>query len=338
MMRKNINKRYALRMRYLIILISVLIFSSSGLFAYGTLSGTILTNLHQTGQVNYFTATNAGDLSAFFTNSAGVTNKGNVNGPNATTTVNPGFDLSMLRFTNGRTNNGAAANTYLSYGGYITNHGNQSESLSFTISNFISTPAWITNIYTLYTNGIVAAGPSNTIHFTKAGVPPNNILRYAVRLWTPAWIGNGASNEIYFHVNDGAPALGDSWPNSAAILPATSDAANLRDNQTNFLMARVQGPVLHLSKTVDVANARPFELITYTIVYTNVGSANALGLKIRDTIPNNTTNASNLLVSTNGSASIAGGAVVGKQVRFTNFAGVVGPGKYGALQFTVRVK
>lgn len=297
--------------------------------------------LRQTGAVNYFTATNAGDLSAFFTNSSGVTNSGTVTGPSALTVVNSGYDLSMLRFTNssgsGRTNNSAAANTFLFFNGFVTNHGNVSDSLVFTVSNWISTPNWVTNIYTLYTNGILALGPSNTIRFTKAGVPPNNVVTYSVRLWTPSWIGNGASNMIFFRIHDSAPALGDTWPNAAAIYPATPDAGNLRDNQTNYLMARVQGPVLHLSKIANVINVRPFELITYTIFYTNVGSANALGLKIRDTIPNNTTNASNLQVSTNGSVYFASGTVVGRQVRFTN-SGPVGPTKYGALQFTVRVK
>jgi uncharacterized repeat protein (TIGR01451 family) len=53
-------------------------------------------------------------------------------------------------------------------------------------------------------------------------------------------------------------------------------------DQHTFL---VPGPSFYLTKTADLANPYPGELVTYTVVFGNEGSADALGVVVSDTLP-----------------------------------------------------
>ena len=143
-----------------------------------------------------------------------------------------------------------------------------------------------------------------------------------------------------------------SRPGPGAIPPATQDDAALqRDYQTKNLFVSVAGPVIRLSKSVSSPGVRPYELLTYTIAYTNVGGAAAFNLQVQDILPTWTTNVTNsLAISLNGAAfnSMSGAvdadnaeftSVAGKAaVRFRPNGGTVNAGEYGALRFSVRVK
>jgi uncharacterized repeat protein (TIGR01451 family) len=312
---------------------------ASSLQAYGTLSGSEITNMTVTNQHVNTNVVLSGALSAAFTNSAGIVGFGFVQGAKVRTTVNAGYDLSVIRMTNARTNLSAVAGSFVLFGGMVTNFGNSSDNITFKVTNIYATAGWSGPYLSLLINSAVVQGPAAGIAYVMANVAPGAVVRYAVQLNVPGALVNGASNRLRLTVEDGIGVSGDAWPPAGAIPPAVADTANARDLQTNFLLASVQGPVLRLSKSASVANARPFELITYTISYTNVGAAAALNVRIFDNIPSNTTNISGMSNRHMAGAWVANGSTpTAKQVRFTPNGGVVPAGEYGLLKFTVQVK
>ncbi len=81
-------------------------------------------------------------------------------------------------------------------------------------------------------------------------------------------------------------------PSATGIRSATISIAN-DDSDENPYTFVIQGtgtsPQLSLSKSVDKNNAAPGEELTYTIIYSNIGDANATAVIILETIPDNTT-------------------------------------------------
>jgi uncharacterized repeat protein (TIGR01451 family) len=94
------------------------------------------------------------------------------------------------------------------------------------------------------------------------------------------------------------------------------------DTATTFVTA----PVMSIDKTVDVANADPGDIITYTLDYKNTGTGNAANVYIKDTIPSDTSYVS----STPAYTSVSGNTYTW---HFTNVA----PGNY-SIELKVQVK
>ncbi len=340
MIKKNI-KEVSDMIRQISIIVVVLSVTMTGLLqAYGTGSGAIITNMTVSNAQVATNLADPGTLSASFTNDAGIVNLGFIQGAKVRTTVTPGYDLSLVRFSTAMTNLSAVAGSFVTFDGIVTNFGNVTDPIVFKVSNIYTSVGWVgVNSYTLYTNGTPIGAATTGVDFTMPGVPAMGIVPFSIRLDVPMTALNGASNVFQVIVQNTAAPAGDTWPGAGAIAPATADTVNARDRQVYTLLASVQGPVLHLSKVADVNNARPYEYITYTISYTNVGSASALGVRIFDNIPSNTTNISGMSNSHMAGAWVANGTTpTTRQVRFTPNAGTIPAGEHGLVKFTVQVK
>ena len=267
----------------------VAVFGVTGLYAHGTSSGSVVSNAVLTGSQDTNTATGYGALSGAFTNASGSIFFGQIMNATAVTThVDPGYDLSPLTYLQTHyTQNGFAGGT-VSFPFRITNWGNTADDIVIKVTNRGDNFGGAGASYTIYTQ---TSGQTLTSGANVAGTYPvlgaDSVLDFWVEVSIPAVAANNSTNRIFLSVEDTAGSTGDSWPGANAIAPATSDGVNARDFQsTSALFVVVSGPVIQLSKSVDVSSARPYEDLTYTISFTNAGSAAAQNLVIQDVIPN----------------------------------------------------
>jgi uncharacterized repeat protein (TIGR01451 family) len=194
-------------------------------------------------------------------------------------------------------------------------------------------------VYSLYTNGrqVGAAGTPSILAVLNP-LPANSVVTLNLRVRLTNTLADGSTNLFQFYVDDQAPGAGDGWPTGAVLAPSLDDTGNARDYQNVFSVARVSGPIIRISKSVNLTSARPYDLLTYTIHYTNAGSAAAFGVTVRDTVPIHTTNAAGFSNAHNGGAWAANGALAGNKVVFTPGGGTLNTGDRGDLKFTVQVR
>jgi len=92
------------------------------------------------------------------------------------------------------------------------------------------------------------------------------------------------------------------------------------------------GGVLRLQKTVDKATAKPGEVLTYTLTYTNMGSGTLQNVKINDVVPNFTTfqDANPVIPCTNT------GVLSGSKITWT-IPGTLAAAQSGCVNFKVKI-
>jgi len=272
-----------------ILILSICILSPQIIMGYGVPSGTIITNARDLDLNDI--ADNPGEVVGSYTNTGGYTNYASANNITVST-VSAGYDLSVI---NTPANGSGGPGTAVDYTYYVTNHGNVSAQMTVRISSNAIDPAWGASSYELWTNfgggyGQLA-GSANFISNQLISIAADTGFELRVRVNIPGGASDGSTNEVQFDIWDpqgsAGAGTGDTWPGAGAILPATSDVANARDYQTDLVLTSVSGPVIQLTKSVNVTSARPYEILTYTIRYTNVGSASAYNVTIDDAIYTN---------------------------------------------------
>ncbi|MDD5065857.1 MAG: hypothetical protein PHF84_02295 [bacterium] len=275
--------------KLLFILICVVVLMTPGfVLARGTASGVIITNAKQGNADNQ--ATLAGEVVGQFTNLSGYTNYSRAT--NVTKmTVTTGYDMNVINLPG---NGSSGAGTYLDYTYIVTNWANASARITVKVLSNAVHPLWGASQYQLWTNygaswGAVNITPVNKISNQLKLVAADSIIQFRIRVNIPGGAGDGSTNEYALSVWDQAwtGAAGDQWPGSGAIAPATADLADARDYQTDFVRSLATGPVIQLTKSVDFSSRKPYEVMTYTIKYTNTGSAPAYNITIDDVIYTN---------------------------------------------------
>ncbi len=274
----------ALMMWFLILFLSITL----NLSAWGVHQGVIITNA-KIGNGNNV-ADIPGEVVANYTNTAGKTNYARAT--NITiSTVAAGYDLSVINNPANQTN---GPGSYVEYTYIITNRANLSAQMVVKVSSNAASPDWGASSYELWTNyngswGLLATGAN--ISNQTLPIPPDNEFQLRVRVNIPTTAADGATNMFFFEIWDpastGVAGTGDAWPGTGAIAPATPDTANARDYQSDYVLTVCAGPVIQLSKTVDLTSAKPFEVLSYTIHYTNIGSGPAYNVTVDDVIYTN---------------------------------------------------
>ncbi len=277
--------RYSFKVLLTLTLITlVAVFS---VYGRGVQQGTIITNAKPGNLDN--TADLPGEVVANFTNSGGSTNYARATNITVST-VAAAYDLSVINTPSDQTN---GPGSYVEYDYYITNWANLSAPVVVRVSSNNASPTWGASSYEIWTNmgsgwGLLA-GPSASPSNTTASIAPDGDFIIRVRVNIPATAADGATNEFFIEIWDQAwtGAAGDQWPGAGAIAPATPDLADARDYQSDYVVTYCAGPVIQLSKTVDITSAKPYEVLTYTIHYTNSGSGNAYNVTVDDVLYTN---------------------------------------------------
>lgn len=270
---------------FLIILMSIALLTPQMILGYGVPEGTIITNARDLDGDNI--ADNPGEVVGSYTNVAGYTNYAKATNI-TTSTVAAGYDLSII---NEPANGSGGPGTHVEYTYYITNRGNVSAQMIVRASSNAADAGWGASSYELWTNYGAGYGLSvdstNFITNQLIAIAADTGFELRIRVNIPGGANDGSTNQYFFELWDPAGIAGDAWPGDGAILPATSDAANARDYQTDYVTTTVTGPVIQLVKSVDITSAKPYEVLTYTIKYTNVGSAAAFNVTIDDVLYTN---------------------------------------------------
>jgi uncharacterized repeat protein (TIGR01451 family) len=327
-------------------LAGLLLMVATGVQARGVSTGTVLTNANSINQTNnFFTSTNAGNLSATYSNASGQRKYAFVNGPSALVTVTNAHDLSPWHAVSSHTQQ-VTAGSVVTFSNAITNWGNMSDDIRIVISNRAASAGWIAaDTFQIGTN----TGSSFNV---MANLNPDVAYSLGFSVKVPSSMPAGSTNRFYMRLvnSAGESGAGDSWPGPGAIAPATTDmGAVQRDNQVIEFLIVVKGPFLRLSKFVDFTATRPYQELTYTIFVTNRGNAPAKGVVVQDVIPDNSTNVANTLEWASNSAAYSPMIDVGggDQAEVVNISGRpavrgtwsdLAPGAYGSLRFRVRVK
>jgi uncharacterized repeat protein (TIGR01451 family) len=231
---------------------------------------------------------------------------------------------------------------------WVTNWGNFTGPVRVRLLKQSATGTW-TNAYALLLNGTWVSSNAESANNTLAGVPENGPVSAVIRVTVPLTMADRSSNRFFMVLDDGAVFPGDQWPGKGALSPAVQDTNNRRDYQTNWFVVKVAGPVLDIMKSADItAGIRPYQILTYTIIVTNRGSADAYKVSLRDILPANVTNViGTVRIWTNSTAMSNAGpftenldvdplTVNGQMVTFG--IGTVRPGKASKLKIDVRVR
>jgi uncharacterized repeat protein (TIGR01451 family) len=107
--------------------------------------------------------------------------------------------------------------------------------------------------------------------------------------WNVGTVGAYSSGTITITVTVDAGTPDGTLLHNAATCDYDDANGNPYTQLEDYADVYVTAPVLGISKTADVTNADPGDLITYTIVFDNSGSGNATDVWIKDTIPADTT-------------------------------------------------
>lgn len=330
-------------LKMLAILAMVLV-SSTGLYARGTMNGSWISNAKVGGSPDVRLATNAGQLSANFVNASGVTNFASLMGGVVTTKVTQGFDMSVMLLTTSATQP-ASAGGVAHFTMFVTNWGNSSAILWGGLTNRGSTSGWSNQKYVVQINGVTrstnnSSGQPGSTNIRSSG----SSFQVDIFVYVPTWMPDNGTNAFEFRVGNQSlptPGLGDNWPGPLAIFPSTTDTNSTggsRDWQGHYCLVRVSGPILKLSKTVNLSFLKPYEQMIYTVFYTNAGTAIAQNVVVQDVMPTYTTNLTNTRIWTNGSTLTNNitPTKMGKRALFN--IGNVSSGQWGRIFFAVQVK
>ena len=264
----------------------LMLLMTSYMYGYGTATGTLITNAKNSANN---VVDSPGESILQYDNAISVTKY--TQEPNITvSTVANGYDMSVMLLPSDQ-NGYASANADYTYS--ITNWGNVSDTISIIVAESNHTGGF-TNLYSIITNGTVAAGPGTTASWTTPALAANASIDYTIRVTIPSPSVDGTWNTCGVTNKDtGGAGTGDGWPTARAIAPATSDVANARDTQYDTITTTVAGPLLVLSKDVtnlglDPNQPRPYELLQYTSTYSNKGSSYATNVYLIDYVPSST--------------------------------------------------
>ncbi|HYG73085.1 MAG TPA: hypothetical protein VEC15_12485 [Actinomycetota bacterium] len=103
--------------------------------------------------------------------------------------------------------------------------------------------------------------------------------------WTLGTLAAGASATVRLVVGVDANHDGD-VTNVASVASSTTDPDPSDDSATAVTTDDPAGVDLALGKTVDETSAKPGDVVTYTIVVSNAGPADATGVVVEDQLPN----------------------------------------------------
>ncbi|MCS7227607.1 MAG: DUF11 domain-containing protein [Endomicrobia bacterium] len=248
-------------------LIFTMLLSRSILSAYGTPAGTQIKNgsdQTQTGQVD-----TAGDVVVTWTNGppTGVTSN------QVIVVVSTGYAvvLTTVSATDQCLPSGTTA--YIPY--IVRNGGNANDTFSLSASTVAGQnwSVWITkdddndgqhdaNETTVVTQTSELVPETSYYFFVSVFIPHNSVVGSSCTVRLVVKSQNGLGNE-------------DNWPVDGN--DTVSDDVNVICSAANLVVV----------KSTDVAYARPGSTITYTIIVTNIGSAQATNVVIKDKIPDN---------------------------------------------------
>ena len=202
-----------------------------------------------------------------------------------------------------------ASGTTARYTLKVTNSGTIATSVTL---NDTALPAGFTYLATVAVNTPTSA--SCPVAATRTSV-----INPAVGATSPSWgnfsISGGCEVAIQFDASVASSVADGTYSNSATTTTATAGAtitnfdgtpvATTVDNVT------VTSPVLAVTKTTSTSNVAPGGLATYTVTVTNSGTANALGVKVTDTLPAGFAYNSTTSVTLNGTAVPPAGFTAG---------------------------
>ncbi len=271
----------------IVLMIGMAVFSPILVMGHGTPAGTVITNAIDRDGNN--AADQSGEVVGMYTNAGGYTNYAKATNITVST-VAAAYDLSIINNPANATN---SPGSYVDYTYNITNWGNVSAQMVIRVSSNAGSSTWGNAQYELWTNygaGFgLAVGPTNFITNQLLAVAPDTGFQLRVRVHIPAIAQDGSSNVFFFEIWDPAwnGTSGDSWPGPNAISPATPDTNDVRDYQTDYVTTYCAGPVIQLVKSVDFTSIKPFEILTYSIKYTNSGSGPAYNVTIDDVLYTN---------------------------------------------------
>ena len=182
--------------------------------------------------------------------------------------------------------------------------------------------------YTIaYTN--TGAAPATNVIITDT-IPPHTALLsvqdgglYAngVITWTVGVVPTAGSGAVHFRVQVDKPlAIGTPITNVAHL--SSDQTGSLETNITTNTVALMPDFGLSYKSATGVYPIKPGDLITYTVVYTNGGTLDALDVVITDYVPTHTT-------------YVTGGVYADGVVRFD--LGGVNMGTGGSVSFSVRI-
>jgi uncharacterized repeat protein (TIGR01451 family) len=253
------------------VMILGLMMLTSTLHAYGTGAGTLITNTFC--QITFSNVSGT----AYTDAAVPVTN-----------TVTNAYDMSVIASPQIKKTN-TAGGTISWQLGDVTNFGNLSDTITVTVrTDSYSSGTWLPSHFKILTNGTVVASNNNLVTWTSAGLSADAVLpNLEVRLRINTGVGQDETNRFYVQVNNGAPSGGDSWPTANALPPSIDDSGNARDSQSRYFIAHVSGPVMQITKSITSGSGqvKPYDIIEYTIHFTNAGGAKAVGVQILDRLP-----------------------------------------------------
>ncbi len=191
----------------------------------------------------------------------------------------------------------------------------------------------ISNVGTQNATGVVITDtlPANTsfVSASNGGSAVGNIVT-----WPSFSLAAGASvtRTVTIQLNNPLPIGFDTVVNTATVTDDGSNGpdptpANNSDDDVDIIP-----PDLAISKSDAGSTATPGSVVVYTLTYTNVGTVDATGVEITETVPANST--FNAGAST-GSWSCTDGAAAGTPCTFT--VGNLAAGASGSVTFAVTV-
>jgi len=170
--------------------------------------------------------------------------------------------------------------------------------------------------------GVVVADavPANTTFVSATG---GGTLAGGIVTWTIGALNTGVSSSVQLVVRVNSPlANGTVITNGSYTIDSNETAPVAGAAATTTVTST---PVLNVSKTDSPDPVNAGSDITYTIAYSNTGTADATGVAITDTLPANTT-----FVSATGGGTLAGGIV-------TWAIGTLPASASGSVQLVVQV-
>jgi uncharacterized repeat protein (TIGR01451 family) len=180
---------------------------------------------------------------------------GSKNSGQAETTVEPAYAMQM---TQTPTSTSGLHGTDVDYTFKVKNVSNCLDNLTFSISGNV----WTTVLSADFTGSLA----------------PDAEFTLVVTVSIPLGASHGDTDNFSLTIrNQNGAGTEDNWP------AAGNDEFVLPDVMTTAL-----APDVDLAVAVDKATAKPYENLTYTASYSNVGGANASSVEFRFAIPENT--------------------------------------------------
>lgn len=133
------------------------------------------------------------------------------------------------------------------------------------------------------------------VTYLSSSSPPSSVAG-STYTWTFTNVGPGSNNVLQINVQAIANAADGAVVTNTAALAYTDQhdlPAGSGTSSTSFTYHR---PIIQIAKTVSPANAIPGQYVTYTIYYTNSGSAVAGTVSIVDSLPSGLVNVTFSLV------------------------------------------